>query len=125
MTPLIGTKILPVNAKLCSAKSIPHREELTYYPNVDMLLQNGGRMTTMTSREFNQNSSAAKKAALLGPVFITDRGEISHVLLSYAEYSKLSSEKNIVDMLACPESAEYDFEPEKISSPLIKHVDFS
>lgn len=82
-------------------------------------------MITMTSREFNQNSSAAKKAAFQGPVFITDRGEISHVLLSYAEYCKLSSEKNIVDMLACPESADYDFEPEEISTPFLKPVDFS
>jgi len=79
----------------------------------------------MTSREFNQNSSAAKKAALQGPVFITDRGEISHVLLSYAAYSKLSDKKNIVDMLACPESADYDFEPEKISTPIFKPVDLS
>ena len=43
-------------------------------------------MTTMTSRDFNQNSSAAKRAALDGPVFITDRGQISHVLLSYEDY---------------------------------------
>ncbi len=31
-------------------------------------------ITTMTSREFNQDTSRAKKAAARGPVFITDRG---------------------------------------------------
>jgi antitoxin (DNA-binding transcriptional repressor) of toxin-antitoxin stability system len=30
--------------------------------------------TTLTSREFNQDTSGAKKAARRGPVFITDRG---------------------------------------------------
>jgi antitoxin (DNA-binding transcriptional repressor) of toxin-antitoxin stability system len=32
-------------------------------------------ITTLSSREFNQNTSHAKKAALKGPVFITDRGK--------------------------------------------------
>jgi hypothetical protein len=31
-------------------------------------------MTTLTSREFNQYTDRAKKAALRGPVVITDRG---------------------------------------------------
>jgi hypothetical protein len=31
-------------------------------------------ITTFSSREFHQNASGAKKAALKGPVFITDRG---------------------------------------------------
>ncbi|EGH47880.1 prevent-host-death family protein, partial [Pseudomonas syringae pv. pisi str. 1704B] len=30
--------------------------------------------TTLSSREFNQDTSGAKKAANEGPVFITDRG---------------------------------------------------
>jgi hypothetical protein len=30
-------------------------------------------VTTLTSREFNQDTSRAKKASRLGPVFITDR----------------------------------------------------
>ena len=81
-------------------------------------------MTTMTSRDFNQNSSAAKRAALDGPVFITDRGQISHVLLSYEDYSSLHQSKSIVELLACPETADFEFEPEKLSSALTKPVDF-
>lgn len=38
--------------------------------------------TTLSSREFNQDTSGAKKAANEGPVFITDRGRPAHVLLS-------------------------------------------
>ncbi|PCE23493.1 prevent-host-death protein [Paraburkholderia acidicola] len=45
---------------------------------------------TMTSREFNQSTSEAKKASLTGPVFITDRGKPSYVLLSIDEYRKLA-----------------------------------
>ena len=32
------------------------------------------KITTISSREFNQDTSRAKKAAREGPVFITDRG---------------------------------------------------
>ena len=31
-------------------------------------------ITTMSSRDFNQDTSGAKRAAKEGPVFITDRG---------------------------------------------------
>ena len=82
-------------------------------------------MLTMSSRDFNQNSSAAKRAALEGPVFITDRGQISHVLLSYEDYNALHQSKSMAELLACPESADFDFEPEKLSSSLTRPVDFS
>jgi prevent-host-death family protein len=45
--------------------------------------------TTLSSREFNQDTSRAKKAAAEGPVFITDRGRPAHVLISIAEYRRL------------------------------------
>jgi len=81
-------------------------------------------MLTMSSRDFNQKSSTAKRVALEGPVFITDRGQISHVLLSYEAYKALNQTKSITDLLACPESADFEFEPEKLSS-LAKLADFS
>ena len=37
----------------------------------------------ITSREFNQDVSKAKRAALKGPIFITDRGRPAHVLLHH------------------------------------------
>ena len=39
-------------------------------------------ITTMSSRSFNQNVSKAKRAASKGPVFIIDRGHLSHALLT-------------------------------------------
>ena len=36
---------------------------------------------TMSSREFNQNPSEAKRSAEDGPVIVTDRGQPAFVLL--------------------------------------------
>jgi prevent-host-death family protein len=68
-------------------------------------------ITTITSREFNQDASRAKQAAKTGPVFITDRGRPAHVLLSIEEYHRLTSQQtSIVDMLAMPGVEDIDFE---------------
>lgn len=49
-------------------------------------------ITTISSREFNQDTGRAKKAATAGPVFITDRGKPAHVLLSIEEYQRLTGQ---------------------------------
>jgi prevent-host-death family protein len=60
-------------------------------------------ITTLTSREFNQDSGRAKKAAARGPVIITDRGKPAHVLLSIEEYQRITGERrSIVDALSMP-----------------------
>ena len=59
----------------------------------------------MTSREFNQDTSGAKKATEHGPVFITDRGRPAHVLLTFEAYEKLLG-AHIVDRLAEPVGVE-------------------
>ncbi len=54
-----------------------------------------------SSRQFNQDSSGAKKAANDGPVFITDRGKSSHVLITMDTYIELTEKKTSkIDMLA-------------------------
>lgn len=69
-------------------------------------------ITTVTSREFNQNTSGAKKAARNGPVFITDRGRPGHVLLTMDDYEKLRrGHANIIDLLAWPGAEDIEFEP--------------
>lgn len=72
-------------------------------------------ITTMTSREFNQHASEAKKAARNGPVIITDRGRPAHVLLSIEEYQQLAGKKqNIADALAMPGAEAIDIELPKM-----------
>jgi prevent-host-death family protein len=83
-------------------------------------------ITTLSSREFNQNTSRAKKAARKGPVFITDRGRPAHVLLSIKQYEKLTGkQKSIVEMLAMPEVAEIDFEPPRLGDEYPLPADLS
>lgn len=68
-------------------------------------------MTTLTSREFNQDTVGAKKAAAAGPVFITDRGRPARVLLSIERYQALTGQSaSIADLLAMPEAVNIDFE---------------
>jgi prevent-host-death family protein len=72
-------------------------------------------VVTMTSREFNQSTNEAKKAALKGPVFITDRGEPSHVLLSIDEYRKLTGKTtSLAEAMAQYDVAEADFEAPRV-----------
>lgn len=60
-------------------------------------------ITTMTSREFNQDASKAKRAASEGPVFITDRGQPAHVLLTIEAYRRLvGREGSIGELLSMP-----------------------
>jgi prevent-host-death family protein len=68
-------------------------------------------ITTLSSREFNQDTSRAKKAANDGPVFITDRGKPAHVLLSIQEYQRLTGgHQKIADLLAMPGREEIELE---------------
>lgn len=72
-------------------------------------------ITTLSSRDFNQDTSRAKKAALVGPVFITDRGKPAHVLLSIEEYQRLTGgARKIADALAMPDQEPIEFEPPPI-----------
>ena len=60
-------------------------------------------MKVLTSREFNQDVSQAKRVARLEPVFVTDRGKATHVLMSIETYRRLSGQtETIVDLLAMP-----------------------
>lgn len=84
-------------------------------------------ITTLSSREFNQDTSKAKRATKKGPVFITDRGRASYVLLSIEDYQKMAgSHKSIVELLAMPDTDHTDdFEPPRLSGRLYRSADLS
>lgn len=72
-------------------------------------------ITTVSSREFNQDASGAKRAASKGPVIITDRGRPAHVLLTIEAYQKLAQKSaSIVELLAMPGVADVEFEPPRL-----------
>ena len=58
-------------------------------------------MKRVTSRELNQDVSRAKRFALVEPVFVTDRGRPTHVLISIDAWRQLSGEReNMAELLA-------------------------
>lgn len=72
-------------------------------------------ITTMSSRELNQDVTRAKKAALSGPVVITDRGKPAHVLLSFEAYQQLTRQRrSIADALALPGAEAVEFDPPRL-----------
>ncbi|MER8412148.1 MULTISPECIES: type II toxin-antitoxin system Phd/YefM family antitoxin [unclassified Mesorhizobium] len=82
-------------------------------------------ITIMSSREFNQDTALAKRAARNGPVIITDRGKPSHVLISMEEYERLEKKpRSLADAIADdrPE-ADFDWEPPRLEGPFFKIPD--
>lgn len=82
--------------------------------------------TTISSREFNQNVSAAKRAAESEPVLITDRGQPAHVLMSIEHYRRLTGTRgNIVQMLAMTTAGDIEFEPVRLEPGELEVPDLS
>lgn len=74
-------------------------------------------MTTISSRDFNQDVGRAKRAAHDGPVFITDRGRPSHVLLTFEAFRHLTQQnETIVDLLAQSDVTDVDIEASRAGS---------
>ncbi len=81
----------------------------------------GAMATQLSSREFNQDSAGAKKAAEKGPVVITDRGRPAHVLLTYEAYERLIGAHHVLDTLGRPvgiEDVELDVPMSGETSPV-------
>jgi prevent-host-death family protein len=66
-------------------------------------------MKVFSSRDFNQDISQAKRVARYEPVFVTDRGKPTHVLMSIDAFRQLAGQtESVVDLLAMPGTAEID-----------------
>ncbi|MFK4505652.1 type II toxin-antitoxin system Phd/YefM family antitoxin [Bradyrhizobium daqingense] len=80
-------------------------------------------VTTLTSREFNHDTSGAKKAAARGPVFITDRGRPAHVLLTIEDYLRLTGgHMSLAEALAQP-GTDFDFDPPRMTGGVFRPAD--
>jgi prevent-host-death family protein len=68
-------------------------------------------MKVFSSRDFNQDVSQAKRVARAEPVFVTDRGRPTHVLMSIEAYRQLTGQtETLVDLLAMPGLGDVDFD---------------
>ena len=83
-------------------------------------------ITTLSSREFNQDTSRAKRAAKRGPVFITDRGRPPHVLLTVQEYQRITGgQKSVLELLAMPAASDIEFEAPRLPGNLHETADLT
>ena len=74
-------------------------------------------ITTLSSRQFNQDASKAKKAAAEGPVFITDRGRPAFALLNIDDYHRMTGQQtpSLLELMeGIPGGEGMDFEPPKL-----------
>ncbi len=82
-------------------------------------------ITTVSSREFQQNANQAQKATRSGPVFITNRGKPAQVLLSIEEYQRITGQRrSIVAALSMPGLSEIELAPPR-SRDMPRPADFS
>lgn len=82
-------------------------------------------ITTISSREFNQDAGGAKKAAEKGPVIITDRGRPAHVLLSFETYRKLVGvQRSLLDVVAQEEDDDIEFDPPRMGDKIFRPAEF-
>lgn len=77
---------------------------------------------TFSSRDFNRDPGSIKRAALSGPVFITDRNKPSLVVLAIKDYERLAGRgASLLDLLRPADDQDFDFEPPEanpVSRPL-------
>lgn len=83
-------------------------------------------VTTISSREFNQDVSGAKRAAEAGPVVITDRGQPAYVLLRHEVYQRLTGQApGIRDLLDQAGGEEVEFDPPRFGTGVFRTPDLS
>ncbi len=78
-------------------------------------------VTKLSSREFNQDVSRAKRAADRGPVIITDRGEPAYVLLRHDAYRRLAGRgPGIRELLGQPGAEDIEFDPPRFGTGIFR-----
>ena len=83
-------------------------------------------VTKISSREFNQDISRAKRAADDGPVIITDRGQPAYVLLRHDAYRRLAGGgPTIRELLHQPGMENIEFDPPRLGGELFRPANLS
>ena len=83
-------------------------------------------VVTLSSREFNQDVSRAKRAADEGPVIITDRGTPAYVLMRHDMYRRLAGGgPNILELLSQPGVEDFEFHPPRMGSGVYRPADLT
>jgi prevent-host-death family protein len=73
-------------------------------------------VTTLSSREFNQDTGRAIKATETGLVVITDRGKPVYVLMTFSDYQRvMGKRKNILDLVGMKGAGDIDIVTRNVS----------
>ena len=73
-------------------------------------------VTTLSSREFNQDTGRAIKATETGLVVITDRGKPAYVLMTFSDYQRvMGKRKNILDLVGMKGAGDIDIVTRNVS----------
>lgn len=74
----------------------------------------------MNAQEFNQATGEAERASRNSPVYVTDRGRPSHVLMGYKHYRELTADRpHFADILCrTPGVGEVDVEFPRLDDPI-------
>jgi hypothetical protein len=68
--------------------------------------------TVLSLQEFVEHPDKATNTAESAPVFLTECGRTTHVLLKFSDYQRLIREhRNMAELLSVPDMADIDFEP--------------
>jgi hypothetical protein len=77
-------------------------------------------VTTLTNREFNQETSRAKS----GSAFITDRDRQAHVLLAIEDYQRLADGSiSLSEALAQPGEVNFEFNARHVAGGIFRPAD--
>jgi prevent-host-death family protein len=80
---------------------------------------------TFTSREFNQDTARAKRAAKDAPVFITNRGQPAYVLMSIEQYQRLKDRPlSLREALMDPAGDDFEFDFPELGKEIAKGFEF-
>lgn len=82
--------------------------------------------TTLSAKEFDIKFDEAARAASKGPVFVTEQGATTFVLLNFADYQRLIREhRNMAELLSVPDmAASIEYDPPR-SQETASAADFS
>lgn len=76
---------------------------------------------TFSSRDFTRDVSAAKRATVDGPVFITDRGRPAFALLKIEDYYRIAGKgkSSLLDVMdGIPGGGDIEFDPSRFDLQL-------
>lgn len=84
-------------------------------------------VATFSSREFAHDQARVKRAALEGPVFITDRGTPTYALMKIEDFRRLANAgappQSLLDVMeSLPDTTGLEFEPPRLEA-LVEGVD--